>query len=208
MNNQRKMTRKNLTEIVSRRLQENKARYSAAQSTEYAAGPTNYRSMTSAQVLKAIVLKTKIVLRNDDSDLDLVGKIQAIEANDLAHTYYQLWQHISTQHAIRSIRQDKPIGGDPCPLSILDVATEVGLPSTVLKDLYQGKGTAHELSKLLRWYSFQLAIQPTTSLYAVVAVMSNGHLINHVYELMTADPTALLQQRDTLFSRLTQQAEY
>lgn len=207
MNNQRKLTRENLTEMACRSLQKYQARYSAAQSTEYAAGPTNYWSMTSAQVLKAIMLKTQIGFRNDDAGLALVDKIQAIEANELAHTYYQLWQHVSTQHAIRSITQDGPIGGDPCPLSILDVATQVGMPSTVLKDLYQGRGTAHDLGKLLRWYSFQLASQPSTSLYAVVAVMNSALLITHVYELMTADPTVLLQQRDTLFSRLTQQAE-
>jgi len=199
------MTRKNMIESAARSFQEHKARYSAAKSNEYLAVPTNYSSMTITQVLKAIVLETKIGLRDDDSGLALVGKIQAIEANELAHSYYQLWQHMSAQHEISSIKQDEPIRGEPCPLSILDVATQVGLPPNLLKDLYQGNGTAHNLGKLLRWYSFQLPSQPSASLYAVVAVMSSSLLITHVYELMTADPTLLLQQRDTLLSRLTQQ---
>lgn len=208
MNNQRKMTRKNIIEIASRSIQEYQARNRDAQLNEYAAVLTNYSSMTIAQLLKAIVLETRIGLRDDDSGLALVDKMQAIEANELAHSYYQLWQHMSTQHEIRRIRQDEPIvedPWDPCPLSILDVATQVGLPPNLLRDLYQGKGTAHNLGKLLRWYSFQLPSQPTSLLYAVVAVMSSGLLINYVYELMTTNPTLLLQQRDTLFSRLTQQ---
>lgn len=165
--------------------------------------PIDHSTLTIAQVLRAIYLDVVMGKRDEYSGLNLASVTEEIETNPLANDCFHLWQHLSIHHTILNSRQQEVINWKPVSIPIHLVVGQTGLTEVTLTELYRGEGSASNLNRLLKWYSFQLPSTPRNSLYAVVAVLSSIFLTTHVHELIKTDLVKLSQQRDELYNKLT-----